>query len=288
MHQFPPWHLDIDIEFWAWLLIPPTLFCFFAVVILGSVMTGKKRLWAITLALVASLLWPMCLMPGYSKAGPAAFRTACRNNLKSIALAIHDYHDEHGRLPHPRFNEGEPPVSWRVDLMASHLRDFSGSTTTADYSRAASWDDLANLHVAQRHPQLFHCPANRAPQDDQQRWYTAYAFVTGPGTLFPEEGPLSFDSITDGMSATLLIVEACGQNIVWTEPRDVEASPETLRVNAPGDKPATSKGILSSYHTGGAQCALADGSARMISGKIDPEVLRALTTPNAGDNVGEF
>jgi prepilin-type processing-associated H-X9-DG protein len=113
---------------------------------------------------------------------------------------------------------------------------------------------------------------------------TAFVLVTGEGTAFPDGRGLRFDQITDGTSNTLMVTEACGQGIVWTDPRDVDVGRHPIAVNAPGSRSGRSPGILSSYHPSGAQVAMADGSVQYIPANIDPEVLRRLTTAAAEDH----
>lgn len=112
--------------------------------------------------------------------------------------------------------------------------------------------------------------------------------MTGPATPLPPAGPLTLKEITDGQSQTLLVGEACGLGIVWTEPRDVDVSVDEIDVNRPGPAQDRSDGILSSHHVGGTHILPADASVRILSQNVDGETLRALTTTSAGDRAGDF
>ena len=67
---------------------------------------------------------------------------------------------------------------------------------------------------------------------------------------------------------------------------DVSAQP--TGINLKGDAPGHSAGWLSSYHAGGTQVLMADGSVRFISENIDPTLMQKLATVDGGETVGDY
>jgi len=214
-------------------------------------------------------------------------RPHCQLRIRNLGLAMQNYASTHaGRFPDLVASDSDGPAhSWRVALLPYFDRDDLRSS----YSFAAAWNAPANLPTARSEVELLSCPANYFPTDETGRRSTNYAAMSGAATAFPNQKGMTLDAIygADGLAQTILIGECSGLNIVWTEPRDIDVAEEKIGINVPGDRPRSSSSILSSYHPGGAHVVLADGRVQFLSERIDPKVLKALTTAAGGEPVAD-
>ena len=210
------------------------------------------------------------LIPAVQQAREAARRSQCKNNLKQIALAMHNYHDAYSKFPAAHLNDdkGTPRLSWRVSVLP-----FCDEAPRYNrYLFNESWDSAGNSALLNPMPRNYACPSVPSPGLN-----TCYVAVTGPKAVLGDGKCYSIADVVDGTANTIMVVEGCKLNIVWMKPQDLDASTAT-KVGDPN-------GIWSP-HTGGANVVLTDGSVRYISATIDPAILKALLTRNGGENLG--
>jgi hypothetical protein len=233
------------------------------------------------------LFWAV-LGPGtyfvIGKVRDSANQAHSRNNLKQMSLACLNYHDTQNAFPPVYFRQGPqigfgPPgvdpqnpnaprtgLSWRVAILPYVEEDI----LYRQFHLNEPWDSPHNKTLLTRMPKVYvHPNADAATTAAGKTHYRAF---TGPGTMFdPTLGhPVHIGDIPDGMSNTILIVEAA-EAVEWTKPDDLPFGPTT---------PLPKLGGLSK---GGFNVAMVDGSTRFIPDTVSERVLRAAITRNGGE-----
>lgn len=217
------------------------------------------------------------MLPAVQSAREAARRSQCTNNLKQIALAMHNYHDVHKRFPaaSTEDEDGNPMRSWRVAL----LPYLEGGFTYDQYNFDEPWDSPSNSMLEGARPMLLTCPST--PPAGQSE--TNYVMICGPGTVGGEPNEfVSMADIKDGTSNTILAIEVAGAGISWLEPRDMTVDEAVTYITNPA---ATGQVHV---HPGGVNVAMADGSVHFISSTIDPQMLRNMLTRDDGQPIGQY
>jgi hypothetical protein len=213
------------------------------------------------------------LLPAVQAAREAARRMQCSNNLKQIALALHNYHDVYRSFP-PAYTvdeNGRPMHSWRTLI----LPFLEQQALYSQIDLNEPWDSPKNQAFHNVSIPSYTCPSSPPSPN------CSYFAIVGPNTLFPGSRGVSLSEVTDGTSNTIAVVEMSGSGNVWMAPVDVDLQKMQFRLNQSPSDP-------SSHHPGGLNVALGDGAVRFISDNIDPNTLRALITINEGQPVSGF
>jgi uncharacterized protein (TIGR03067 family) len=193
-------------------------------------------------------------------AGEAVKRQFSANNLKQLALAMHNHHAVHGTLPPAAIydKDGKPLLSWRV-LILPYLEE---KDLYDQFKLDEPWDSEHNKKLLDKMPQIF----------GKEGKETFYQVFTGKGTIFEGKEGTKLTDITDGTSNTILMAEA-GKAVPWTKPED-------LPFDADKELPK-----LGGLFNGDFHAAFADGAVRFLKGTIDAKELKALITYAGGEVV---
>lgn len=190
-----------------------------------------------------------------------AKRNVCRNRLKQIAIALHNYHDTYRTLP-PAYvtNElGEPLYSWRV-LVLPFLEQESLYNR---FDKSKAWDSPENIAISNHSHELFSCPS-----DDRRESHSDYFVLVGDRTFFPGKEVKGLAAATDGPSKSLLVIELRGIFGSWAAPNDPHCDALTISTIRSRSK--------NEPHLGGFNVALGDGSTRFVGSDMSTDdILRA-------------
>jgi prepilin-type processing-associated H-X9-DG protein len=214
------------------------------------------------------------LLPAVQAGREAARRAQCTNNLKQIAIAMHNYHDTYKCFPSAVLTDedGNPMRSWRVAI----LPFVEQGVVYDSYNFDEPWDSPSNQVLAGNRSTVYACPSDPVVGP----YETSYVMIAGKGTVGGEPNEVvTFAEITDGTSNTIMAIEVAGSGISWMEPRDMTVDEAIAYITNPS---ATGQQHV---HPGGVNVAMADGSVRFVSSSISPQVLQSMLTRDDGQRV---
>lgn len=188
-------------------------------------------------------------------------RSQCKNNLKQIGLALHNYHDTYGAFP-PAYvadENGKPLHSWRTLILP--FVDQAPLYNTIDLSKP--WDDPANAKAYQADIPVYRCPEADCPGN-----HTTYLAIVTPKSCLRPNASRSFSEIQGNPAETIrmMVIEVDAQQSVhWMSPVDGDES--FVLGFGPESELA---------HSSGMHALFMDGSVWMIEAEMPAAERRAL------------
>jgi prepilin-type N-terminal cleavage/methylation domain-containing protein len=201
----------------------------------------------VVIAIIAVLIG--LLLPAVMKVREAANRIHCTNNLKQLGLALHNFHDEHGKFP-PGQVKGPLPAA-HVATKAHHgwgpfILPYIDQQPLAEEYHWEVWEaSPLNGPVVRTPLKMFQCPSappdrfvtfwpfspadpaacgDYAPTWSVDKGLVALGYIDKAadyrGVLVPNQMTRIAD-ITDGTSNTLMLTEDAGRPQFWLAGHEV-------------------------------------------------------------------
>lgn len=266
------------------------------------------------------------LLPAVQAAREAARRTQCRNNLRQLGLALHNYHDAHSTFPASHDTNFWSWIAYLLPyLEEAPLQD------RFDFAEYAFPDDVSTVQraVALKLPVLQCATDERANTVSRAFPEAPFAYTSylgnagtqgrvpieeflGDGMFrspfdFPEiSAPIPLGKVTDGTSNTVFVGErpiiewrnsggdfgwwAAGAGLLWPPAGrgdNVLDSSQGLRTGTPQADTFDDIFHWWSYHPGGGHFVFVDVSTHFISYDMDHRVLLAISSRNGGETETE-
>ena len=270
----------------------------------------------VVIAIIAVLI--ALLLPAVQQAREAARRSACKNNLKQIGLAIHNYHDTNLAFPPGRINSAGANINnagWGIMILPYiEQRPLYNDFDFALDSTPAAVPPVAGAYPGNNYINLpiFRCPSDIVAlnfggvSNYTANWgagRTGFSLptinvdwdgtndaTTDGGGVFYLNGLVRMRNMKDGTANTFLVGEAVGEadnsNTYWGGWDNLSGLATCeLPLNSNVTLNLPSSHSWDSRHQGGVQFAMGDGRVIFISENIDFNASGADSTQGTFQNL---
>jgi prepilin-type N-terminal cleavage/methylation domain-containing protein/prepilin-type processing-associated H-X9-DG protein len=173
----------------------------------------------VVIAIIAVLI--ALLLPAVQAAREAARRIQCTNNLKQLGLALHSYHDVHGRFAPGSIQVTLPNnYSYRQPFITSLLPFIEQGNLANSFNYNLSFQEDANSTTRSARVNVFDCPSDQqvvftnntgGVSDVKGNYGVNWGQNTYGNQVLPSPFGLNYGAsmaeITDGTSQTFLMTE---------------------------------------------------------------------------------
>lgn len=198
------------------------------------------------------------------------------DNIARIMIALHNYRDTFGTFPPAAgyYPGSQHPHSWRVAI----LPWLDQAPLYNRYNFKEPWDSPANKKILAKMPAVFRDPRDNSNSINSSYFVFAEKVIGGAAghsklpTLFSGNRGMRTESVTDGLSNTLAIVET-RRDVPWTKPEDIDYDP------------AEKLPELGGIYKDAFRVGMSDGAIRVVSTKAKEDFIRAIISPAGGEIV---
>ena len=131
----------------------------------------------VVIAIIAILI--ALLLPAVQQARESARRTQCKNNLKQLGLALHNYESTYGMFPPSRISLTTPNQfhqSWTMMV----LPYVEQGNMYAQYNKNVPWYEQVNAPTTTINLEMFRCPSTPdGPSQPPVAMYAAAGITWG-------------------------------------------------------------------------------------------------------------
>jgi hypothetical protein len=200
-----------------------------------------------------------------------AYYESPANKLQQNTLAFHNYESHFGKFPAAGTYspDGQALHSWELQILP-----FGSIASARDVDTTLPWNHPTNAKYFQTIiPEFTNPRLSSAPLTDADGFGLDH--YAANSHILRVDKEIKLADMLDGTANTILLGEVNSNFSPWGRPLNVRDPAKGINKSP--------NGFGGPRYLGGAHFGMVDGSARFVSDKVSPAVMKALATPNGGE-----